>query len=45
LPKETTVAESPDRASNLEPYDYQTDADRCPVSLLLPPYKNGKTAA
>ena len=24
--KETTVAESPDRASNLEPYDYQVDA-------------------
>ena len=25
LPKETTVAESPDRVSNLEPYDYQAD--------------------
>jgi len=26
LPKETTVAESPDWASNLEPYDYKADA-------------------
>ena len=26
LAKETTVAESPDRALNLEPYDYQADA-------------------
>jgi len=26
LAKETTVAESPDWASNLEPYDYQADA-------------------
>ena len=34
LPKETTVAESPDRESNLEPYDYQADAL---ATLLLPP--------
>jgi len=34
LPKETTVAESPDRASNLEPYDYQADA--LAVSYFLP---------
>jgi len=26
LPTETTTAESPDRASNLEPYNYQADA-------------------
>jgi len=26
LPKETTVAEGPDSASNLEPYDYLADA-------------------
>jgi len=26
LPKETTAIENPDRASNLEPDDYQADA-------------------
>jgi len=34
LPKETTAAESPNWASNLEPYNYQADTLLSPVQII-----------